>query len=97
MPLDFTTENYQKETQNLKIIGGAIVSGSFQKFDQKYLIHALNKLRQTHFGVANIPINIQTEELNKLNKINVVAVRFNLKRGGSENLEIWYRCISCLL
>lgn len=87
LPLDFTIENYKKETQNLRVNAGAIVSGSFQKFDQEYLIDVLSKFGQNYFGVANIPIGIQAKELDRLSQSNVVAVRFNLKRGGSEKLE----------
>lgn len=87
LPPNFTIENYHDETKNLDIIGGAIVSGSFQKFDQSYLLDALDTLGDNYFGVANIPIEIPQEELNRLNKFNIVAVRFNLKRGGSEKID----------
>ncbi len=56
LPPDFTIENYQNQTQDFKIIGGAIVSGSFQKFDQEYLVDTLHKLGKNYVGVANIPI-----------------------------------------
>lgn len=87
LPSHFTLENYRETTQNLDIVGGAIVSGSFQKFDQEYLIDSLQELGQNYFGVANIPVEMTKEELDNLNKSNIVAVRFNLKRGGSERIE----------
>ncbi len=87
LPPDFTAENYHEKVMDLGIIGGAIVSGSFQKFDQEYLIDALNILGKNYFGVANIPIGLSLNELERLNKSNICAVRFNLKRGGSERLE----------
>ena len=86
-PPDFTIDNYIEEVKNLEIIGGSIVSASFQAFDQDYLIDALSKLGNNYFGVANIPSNIRNVELEKLKNANVVAVRFNLKRGGSEKIE----------
>ncbi len=87
LPPDFTIKNYKEETEHLEIVGGAIVSGSFQKFDQKYLIDALNKFGTGYFGVANIPLEMNHDELNQLKQSNIVAVRFNLKRGGSESID----------
>jgi predicted TIM-barrel fold metal-dependent hydrolase len=87
LPPDFTTDNYLNFTKDYGIIGGAVVSGSFQAFDQNYLIDALKTLGQGFCGVANIPVNITAEELDILNTANVVAVRFNLKRGGSEKID----------
>lgn len=87
LPPNFTIENYQDATENFEIKGGAIVSGSFQKFDQEYLVDSLGKLGENYFGVANIPMEMEQNELNRLNKSNIVAVRFNLKRGGSEGIK----------
>ncbi len=87
LPNDFTVENYRSKVKDFKIIGGTVVSGSFQKFDQEYLLDSLNKLGKNYFGVANIPIGISQKELDRLNDANIVAVRFNLKRGGSEKKE----------
>lgn len=87
LPPHFTVENYKENTQGLNVVGGAIVSGSFQKFDQEYLIDSLAVLGQNYFGVANIPMEMGKKELDILHRSNIVAVRFNLKRGGSERLE----------
>lgn len=87
LPPRFTVEDYKNATSNYKIIGGAVVSGSFQEFDQEYLIDALKILGKDFFGVANIPVGISDKELERLNNANVVAVRFNIKRGGSEKIE----------
>jgi len=87
LPPDFTVENYKKKVQSYGIAGGAIVSGSFQKFDQEYLLDALKSFGKNYFGVANIPIVMKKSELERLNQSNIRAVRFNLKRGGSESLE----------
>ena len=87
LPPDFTVENYQEKVKDFGIVGGAIVSGSFQKFNQEYLLDSLKEFGENYFGVANIPIGIKNSELEKLNESNIRAVRFNLKRGGSENLE----------
>lgn len=87
LPSDFSVENYQEKVKDFRIVGGAIVSGSFQKFDQEYLLDSLKSFGENYFGVANIPIGMKNSELEKLNESNICAVRFNLKRGGSENLE----------
>lgn len=87
LPPKFTVENYIDITSKYEIIGGAIVSGSFQAFDQEYLIDVLNSLGNAFFGVANIPADITHEELERLTNVNVTAVRFNVKRGGSEKIE----------
>ncbi|AOM79361.1 amidohydrolase family protein [Pedobacter steynii] len=87
LPPDYTTDDYLQATAMYGITGGAIVSGSFQAFDQKYLINALDRLGKNFFGVANIPLDIDQEELERLQIANVVAVRFNVKRGGSEKMD----------
>ncbi len=51
------------------------------------MVDALHKLGINYFGVANIPIGMEESELDRLNKSNIVAVRFNLKPGGSENIN----------
>jgi predicted TIM-barrel fold metal-dependent hydrolase len=87
LPPTFTTTDYIKATEKYEVAGGAIVSGSFQAFDQQYLVDALQTLGKNYVGVANIPADISDKELERLNAANVVAVRFNLKRGGSEKVE----------
>ena len=87
MPPEFKVEDYKNRVKQYEVIGGAIVSGSFQAFDQNYLKDSLSQFGNSFFGVANIPITIDEKELNLLNKNNVVAVRFNLKRGGSETID----------
>ena len=87
LPPNFTIEDYQERVKNYELVGGAIVSGSFQAFDQSYLKDSLFKLGKHFFGVANIPFHIKEKELDELNQKNVVAIRFNLKRGGSETIE----------
>jgi predicted TIM-barrel fold metal-dependent hydrolase len=69
------------------LAGGAVVSGSFQAFDQSYLVHALNKLGPGFVGVTQLPATVTDEELLELDSSGVRAVRFNLKRGGSEEVR----------
>jgi predicted TIM-barrel fold metal-dependent hydrolase len=87
LPDDFTCSDYLKRTANIALKGGAVVSGSFQALDQSYLIDALATLGPGFVGVTQLPATVSDEEVLKLNDAGVRAVRFNLKRGGSEGVE----------
>jgi len=87
IPPTFTISDYLTRTENLNIRGGAIVSGSFQGFDQEYLISALNVLGENFVGVTQITMSTRDEEILRLNDAGVRAVRFNIERGGSEKIE----------
>ncbi|WP_204237312.1 amidohydrolase family protein [Mammaliicoccus sciuri] len=86
MPPSYLTEDYQEETQDMNIVGGAIVSGSFQGFDQQYLLKVLSDLGSDFCGVTQLPYSVSDEEIISLNDEGVRALRFNVKRGGSEDL-----------
>jgi predicted TIM-barrel fold metal-dependent hydrolase len=64
-----------------EIRGGAVVSGSFQAFDQSYLEAALQELGPGFVGVTQLPATSSDAEIQRLHKIGVRAVRFNLRRG----------------
>ncbi|PDZ93751.1 2-pyrone-4,6-dicarboxylate hydrolase, partial [Bacillus cereus] len=68
-------------------MGGAIVSGSFQGFDQSYLVNALQMLGENFVGVTQLPYNTTDDEIIRLNKCGVRAIRFNVNRGGSEDIS----------
>ena len=87
IPDEFTVSDYLERTRDLNISGGAVVSGSFQGFDQTYLTSVLNKLGQNFVGVTQIPNSSSDEEIYNLNKAGVRAVRFNIEGGGSEKLD----------
>ncbi len=87
LPPAFTVRDYFIATENLQVIGGAVVSGSFQAFDQSYLVDALAQLGPGFVGVTQLPVTVTDEELLYLHDRGVRAVRFNLKRGGSEKPE----------
>ena len=87
IPEEFTVADYLAKTKGLNISGGAVVSGSFQGFDQEYLISALNMLGPGFVGVTQIPYDTPDDEIIRLNDLGVRAVRFNVERGGSEKLE----------
>lgn len=86
LPKPFLLSDYQTWMQKLNVQGGAVVSGSFQQFDTSYLTHLLPKLGPQFFGVAQLPSTVSDEEIKRLDQIGVRAVRFNVKRGGSESL-----------
>lgn len=87
IPNPFTYKDYENKTNHYRLMGGAIVSGSFQNFDQSYLVDALKCLGPRFVGVTQVPASISDDEILELNSHGVRAVRFNLKRGGSENVK----------
>ena len=87
MPDAFTSEDYLERVKDIDLCGGAVVSGSFQELDQTYLFHALKVLGPTFVGVTQVPQTISDRELQELNEAGVRAVRFNVKRGGSEDIR----------
>jgi len=87
IPDEFKISDYLTKTKNFNITGGAIVSGSFQGFDQEYLISALNMLGENYVGVTQIPMSTRDEEILRLNDAGVRTVRFNIEAGGSEKIE----------
>ncbi|WP_298741630.1 amidohydrolase family protein [uncultured Chitinophaga sp.] len=87
LPPAFSAETYRARVQPLNVTGGAVVSGSFQAFDQQYLVAALQALGPGFVGVTQIPADITDGEIQRLLEAGVRAVRFNVQRGGSEGLE----------
>jgi predicted TIM-barrel fold metal-dependent hydrolase len=87
VPDAFTCDNYLKRMKGYTLVGGAVVTGSFQEFDQSYLLNALEVLGPSFCGVTQIPADTPDEKIMRLNKAGVRAVRFNLKRGGSEVVQ----------
>jgi len=87
LPGDFTCSDYLLRTANLPLAGGAIVSGSFQALDQDYLIDALATLGPAFVGVTQLPASVSDAEVLRLDQLGVRAIRFNLKRGGSEKVQ----------
>ena len=87
LPDPFTVEDYLKRTSMLDLAGGTVVSGSFQGFDQSYLLEALNQLGPSFVGVTQLPTTATDEEVLRLHEAGVRAVRFNLYRGGLKDLD----------
>ena len=87
VPPAFTVEDYRARAAPLGVVGGAVVSGSFQGFDQGYLVAALQRLGPSFVGVTQVPPGIADDEVLRLADAGVRAVRFNLHRGGSAGLD----------
>jgi hypothetical protein len=68
-----------------------VVSGSFQGFDQTYLLDALERLGPTFVGVTQLSSTVADEEIRALDAAGVRGVRFNLRRGGSLDVELALR------
>jgi predicted TIM-barrel fold metal-dependent hydrolase len=87
LPDRYTINDYRERLEDYDLRGGAVVSGSFQVFDQDYLVDALSHLGPGYVGVTQLPASVSDEEIFDLDSAGVRAVRFNLKRGGSESLK----------
>lgn len=96
LPDSFTVADYLARAASLAdphdgvgvtVAGGAVVSGSFQGFDQGYLVDALAALGPGFVGVTQIPADTPDAEILRLHDAGVRAVRFNVARGGSAGLE----------
>lgn len=86
-PPSYLVSDYKKKTNDLNIVGGAIVSGSFQGFDQDYLLKALKQMGSAFCGVTQLPFTVSDDEILRLHSNGVKSLRFNIKRGGSEDLS----------
>ncbi|MCQ4121941.1 amidohydrolase family protein [Rhodococcus tibetensis] len=87
LPPEFTARDYTKRVAGLGVVGGAVVSGSFQAFDQMYLLDALGSLGDGFVGVTQLSASVADEEILRLDAFGVRALRFNVRRGGSESLS----------
>lgn len=92
LPAPFTVADYRARTASLAdvgvaVAGGAVVSGSFQGFDQGYLVAALAALGPGFVGVTQLPADVADDDVLRLHGAGVRAVRFNVARGGSAGLD----------
>lgn len=87
LPSPFTLPDYLALATPLGVVGGALVSGSFQGFDVTYLEDALPRLGPGFVGVAQLPLATPTDEILRLDGLGVRAVRFNLHRGVQNDLN----------
>lgn len=86
VPPAITCDDYLAQARQLGISAGAVVSGSFQGFDQSYLLDALARLGHGFAGVTQLPAAVADAEVLRLDRAGVRALRFNVRRGGSAAL-----------
>lgn len=91
LPEPFSVEDYLGRVAPYGIDGGAIVSGSFQSFDQGYLRAALGRLGPGWVGVTQLDPSTSDEEIVSLDAAGVRAVRFTLARGGGLDVALAQR------
>ncbi len=84
LPDSFTLADYQQRLADYSLCGGALVSGSFQAYNQDYLLTTLKQLGETFVGVTQLPTDVCDQEIVRLNENGVRAIRFNLKRGDQQ-------------
>jgi predicted TIM-barrel fold metal-dependent hydrolase len=87
VPPAFPLEAYLAEATPLGVVGGAVVSGSFQANDQTYLMDLLPRLGAGWVGVTQIPSDYPDAEIAKLGSLGVRAVRFNMFRGRIDGVD----------
>jgi len=87
LPERYIARDYVERLEGYRLKGGAVVSGSFQAFDQDYLVNALGRLGAGFVGVTQLPASVSDEEILELDLMGVRGIRFNLKRGGSEDVR----------
>ncbi|SDC63730.1 Predicted metal-dependent hydrolase, TIM-barrel fold [Desulfurella multipotens] len=86
-PPQFLPKDYLEFMSNYELLGGAIVSGSFQDFDTQYLKSALSFFGKNYVGVINYNPDYSDSDIIELDKIGVKAIRFNIKRGTKETID----------
>ena len=84
LPEYFTVDDYLESMKMFTLEGGVVVSGSFQGFDQTFFYPALEKLGASFVGVTQLPATTPDDEILRLNQHRIKALRFNIKRCGSE-------------
>lgn len=88
IPEPFTCADYLNRAKPLDIAGGAVVSGSFQGYNQTHLLDALQTLGSSFVGVTQLPSTVADAKIRELDRAGVRAVRFNLKRGVSADESV---------
>lgn len=83
----FELSDYRQRMADYHLVGGVVVTGSFQGKDQSYLMHVLNQPDAHFVGVTDLPDNASDEDILRLNELGVKACRFNLKRGKAVDLK----------
>lgn len=80
-PVPFPADAYLANAAPLGIKAGAVVAGSFQGFDQTFMLDALRRLGPGWVGVAQIPPDMPDSDMLELSQHGVRGLRFNMVRG----------------
>jgi predicted TIM-barrel fold metal-dependent hydrolase len=84
----FTVDDYHRaRPDDVDLVGGAVVAGSYQGYDQQHLLASLRTLGPSFVGVAQVPLDVADALLDQLDVAGVRAVRFNLARGMVGDLQ----------
>lgn len=86
-PPPFPLDAYLAKASPLGVVAGAVVSASFQGFDQTYLIDTLGRLGKGWVGVAQIPPDMPDADIVRLGQQGVRALRFNIARGEGADID----------
>jgi predicted TIM-barrel fold metal-dependent hydrolase len=86
LPQPFSCEAYLQLMAPWSLQGGVVVSGSYQAYDQDYLLAALQTLGPNYVGVTQLPVTVDDDQLHALDAVGVRGLRFNLYR--AESLEV---------
>ena len=87
LPPPQTIADYRAKATPLGIRAGAVVSGSFQGYDQTYLRATLAALGSSWVGVTQIPDDMPDPAIAALGQAGVRALRFNMFRGVIGSLD----------
>jgi predicted TIM-barrel fold metal-dependent hydrolase len=87
LPPPYPLPAYLAAARQLGVTAGAVVSGSFQGFDQGYLRAVLAELGPGWVGVSQVPADISDESLIDLSHAGVRALRFNMYRGRIDSVD----------
>ncbi len=92
LPNAFTVTDYRRALAELgldpaTVVGGAVISGSFQGCDQTYLVAALQTLGPGFVGVTQLPSDVPDAEIRRLHGAGVRALRINLHPGPHRSLD----------
>ena len=87
VPPAFVLPAYRAAAEPLGIAGGAVVAGSFQGFDQSWMLATLQDLGPGWVGVAQVPADMPDAEIVALSAAGVRGLRFNMFRGSIDNVD----------
>ena len=87
LPPAFIMADYRAAGEPLCIAGGAVVAGSYQGFDQGWMLAALKEFGPGWVGVAQVPTDIPDAEIAALSAAGVRALRFNMFRGSIDSVD----------